>query len=56
MAVARLHLERYEDAALAAWEGLQHYQENDELKSLLQKCVKNGRQDYQQARAATASR
>lgn len=48
MAVARLALERYEDAALSAWEGLQEDQENDELKSLLQKCVKKGRQVYHQ--------
>lgn len=50
MAVARLELERYEDAALAAWEGLQQDQENEELKSLLQKCVKKGRKDFHQAK------
>jgi ankyrin repeat protein len=50
MAVARLELDRYEDAALAAWEGLQQDQENEELKSLLQKCVKKGRKDFQQAK------
>lgn len=46
MAVARLDLGRYEDAALSAWEGLQQDQENEELKRLLQKCVKKGRQDF----------
>jgi ankyrin repeat protein len=50
MAVARLELERYEDAALAAWEGLQQDQENEELKTLLQKCVKKGRKDFHQAK------
>ena len=43
MAVARLELGRYEDAALAAWEGLQQDQENEELQRLLQKCVKRGK-------------
>jgi ankyrin repeat protein len=56
MAVARLELERYEDASLSAWEGLQLDQDNDELKSFLQKCVKRGRQDYQQSKATTSSR
>lgn len=46
MAVAYLDLECYEEAALAAWEGLQHDQENDELKCLLKKCVKMGRKDF----------
>ena len=50
MAVARLELDRYEDAALAAWEGLQQDQSNEELKSLLQKCVKRGRKDFHQAK------
>lgn len=46
MAVARLELGRYEDAAVSAWEGLQQDEHNDELKSLLQKCVRKGRKDY----------
>lgn len=46
IAVARLELGRYEDAAVSAWEGLQQDQENEELKSLLQKCVKKGRKDF----------
>jgi tetratricopeptide (TPR) repeat protein len=54
MAVARLELERYEDAALSAWEGLQQDQDNDELKSLLQKCVKKGRQDFKQGKATSS--
>ncbi|CAN0187101.1 unnamed protein product [Discosporangium mesarthrocarpum] len=43
MAVARLALGRFEDAALAAWEGVQLDNNNKELKSLLQECVKKGR-------------
>jgi ankyrin repeat protein len=48
VAVARLELQRYEDAAVAAWEGLQKQPENEELQSLLRKCVKKGRTDYHQ--------
>lgn len=48
MAVARLELGRYEDAALAAWEGLQQDQENEELQHLLQKCVKKGKEVHQE--------
>ncbi|CAM9474013.1 unnamed protein product, partial [Hapterophycus canaliculatus] len=43
MAVARLALGRFEDAALAAWEGVQLDNDNAQLKSLLQKCVEKGR-------------
>lgn len=46
MAVAYLELEKYEEAALLAWEGLQQDQENEELKCLLQKCVNKGRKDF----------
>jgi ankyrin repeat protein len=46
MAVARLELGRYEDAAVSAWEGMQLDEDNQELKALLQKCVKRGRKDY----------
>ena len=48
VAVARCEAKRYEDAAVAAWEGLQHDPENAELKSLLQKCVKKGRKEHLQ--------
>jgi tetratricopeptide (TPR) repeat protein len=54
MAVARLELGRYEDAALAAWEGLQLDQENEELKSFLQKCVKKGRKDFHSSKGNAA--
>jgi cytochrome c-type biogenesis protein CcmH/NrfG len=46
MAMARFQQGRFEDAALSAWEGLQIDQDNDELKALLQKCVKRGRESY----------
>jgi len=46
VAIARLALERFDDAAEAAWGGLQLDNENDELKCLLQKCVKKGRKSH----------
>jgi len=46
LAVARLALGLFEDAALAAWEGVQLDKENDELKTLLQKAVKQGRKEH----------
>jgi ankyrin repeat protein len=52
VAVARLALGRYEDAAVAAWEGLAQDPTNDELKSLLKKCVKKGRQVHLQSKTA----
>ena len=55
IAVARLQLERYQDAALAAWEGLQQCPKNEELKILLQKCVQKGRQEYQTQKGASGT-
>jgi ankyrin repeat protein len=49
MAMARLELGRYEDAAVSAWEGLQQDEKNEELQFLLQKCVRKGRQDHKEA-------
>lgn len=49
MAVARFALDRYEDAAVAAYEGLEGNEDNDELRSLLQKSIKKGRQAYQKS-------
>jgi tetratricopeptide (TPR) repeat protein len=46
LSAARFALKRYEDAAVAAWEGLALDPENDELRSLLRKCVKKGRQEH----------
>jgi ankyrin repeat protein len=51
MAVARLELGRYEDAALSAWEGLQQDRENEELQRLLQKCVKKGKKVHQETQS-----
>jgi ankyrin repeat protein len=50
VALARLALARYEDAAVAAWEGLAQDPTNDELKGLLKKCVKKGRQEHFQSK------
>jgi ankyrin repeat protein len=47
-AMARLQLERFEDAAMAAWQGLQLDQSNHELQTLLRTCVERGRQQQQQ--------
>jgi len=46
MAVARSELGLYEDAAVAAFEGLNTDPDSDELKSLFQKCVKKGRKEH----------
>ena len=47
MAVARLELGRYEDAAVAAFEGLQQDKSNVELQRLLRTCVEKGQQEFQ---------
>jgi ankyrin repeat protein len=52
LATARFALGRYEDAAVAAYEGLQIDEGSEELKSLLQRAVKKGQQEH---RAKTAS-
>jgi ankyrin repeat protein len=52
LATARFALGMYEDAAVAAYEGLQIDKDNDELKSLLQRAVKKGQQEH---RAKTAA-
>jgi ankyrin repeat protein len=46
LAIARYELEMYEDAAVAAYEGCQLDDQNHELKSLLQKSVKKGQEQY----------
>jgi ankyrin repeat protein len=43
-AVARLALERYEEAAMAAYTGLEIDPDNKELQKLLAKCVSRGRE------------
>jgi ankyrin repeat protein len=47
LAIARYELGLYEEAAVAAYEGCQLDDQNHELKSLLQKAVKKGREEYQ---------
>jgi ankyrin repeat protein len=54
LAVARLALERYEDAAVAAWEGLEFDENNDELRSLLKRAVKKGQQAHKKNKSAAA--
>ena len=43
----------YEDAALAAWEGVQMDNNNEELKAILQKAVALGREEHAQSKATT---
>jgi len=47
MAVARLELGRYEDAAVAAFEGLQQDEDNVELRQLLKESVEKGRKEHE---------
>ena len=44
LATARYELQHYEEAALAAFEGLRHDPTNKQLNQLLQNCVKVCRQ------------
>lgn len=46
VAVAQLALGRYEDAAVSAWQGLERDSGSQELKRLLQTCVKQGRHHH----------
>ncbi len=48
ISVALLALERFEDAAVSAFEGLSMDQENQELKALFQKCIKKGRREHEE--------
>eukprot|EP01036_Dinobryon_divergens_P028446 gene28447-37387_t len=48
LAVARLALNQFEDAALAAFEGCKLEESNKELKSLLQEAVKRGQEEHRQ--------
>ena len=47
VAVARMALERYEDAAVAAFEGCKLDDSNVELKNLLKEAVARGREKHQ---------
>ena len=46
LAAARLELGKYEDAAVAAFEGCKLDESNEELKKLLKKAVKLGQEDH----------
>jgi len=46
LAIARLALLRYEDAAMAAWEGVKLSPDSEELQNLLKECVGEGRKDF----------
>lgn len=48
LSVARLALDRFEDAAVSAWEGLQMDEGNSELETLVTKCIKKGRKEHLQ--------
>ena len=44
----QMSMKKYEDAACSAWEGLQKDPSNEELKALLQKCVKMGKKEHKE--------
>ena len=48
---ARLALGRFEDAAVAAWEGLNLDEGNPELETLVTKCIKLGRKEHKANKA-----
>lgn len=49
LAAARLALKQYEDAAVAAFEGVKLDNQNKELKELLQECVKQGQIEHRRS-------
>lgn len=49
LAKARLRLEFFEDAALAAFEGVKLNDKDEELKAILQQCVKKGQNAYKKS-------
>lgn len=55
-AIARLALKRYEDAAVAAFEGYKIDSSNKELKALLDKAVQMGREDFQKQQQVGSKR
>lgn len=54
LAAARLALKQYEDAAVAAFEGCKLDDSNEELKSLMQKAVKLGKEEFQEKQKKSA--
>eukprot|EP00544_Gedaniella_sp_CCMP2646_P006858 CAMPEP_0202497466 /NCGR_PEP_ID=MMETSP1361-20130828/22894_1 /ASSEMBLY_ACC=CAM_ASM_000849 /TAXON_ID=210615 /ORGANISM="Staurosira complex sp., Strain CCMP2646" /LENGTH=246 /DNA_ID=CAMNT_0049129069 /DNA_START=9 /DNA_END=745 /DNA_ORIENTATION=+ len=53
MAVARMALGRYEDAAVSAFEALNCDEDNEEIKQLLREAVKKGQIEYHAQQNAT---
>ena len=51
LAVCLSEMQKIEDVACSAWKGLQLNQKNDELKALLQKCVKLGKKTHNETLA-----
>ena len=52
LAKARLALNMYEDAAVAAFEGCKLDNTNEDLKNLLRECVAKGKEEHQKKIAA----
>ncbi len=48
VAIALLALKRHEDAAIAAWKGVQIDNDSPQLKQLLKMCVEEGRNCFKQ--------
>ena len=55
ISVAKLALEDYEDAAVWAWNGITLDDKNDELKSLMQKCINQGKKSHKQKKEKAKS-
>jgi hypothetical protein len=53
MAVARMALGRYEDAAVSAFEALNYDGDNEEIKQLLREAAKKGQIEYHAQQIAT---
>ncbi len=56
LAAARLHLNQFEDAAVAAFEGCKLDEKNKELKALLQLAVKRGQEEHKATLAKQANK
>lgn len=56
LAAARLAMELYEDAAVAAFEGCKLDANNEELKAIMQKAIKKGQEEHKQKMLASAGK
>jgi hypothetical protein len=56
LASARLALGQFEDAAVAAFEGVKLDNSNGEMKALLQKCVRMGQEEHKAGLAREAQK